>query len=103
MSQGVSPQITISPKNFSATIAFVRFMIGMGKQVGFQVGSLVERPGADLAFVRRLFHMEDLVHGQGPGLAESFAALVAFERFFLRMDVSVTEIKSVTPLVSGNA
>lgn len=97
------PKITISPKHFSATIAFVRFMVGMGKQVRFQIGSLVERPGADLAFVRRLFHMEDLVHGQSPGLAESFAALVAFERFFLRMDVSVTNISNVTPLVSGNA
>ena len=54
-----------------------------------KIGALIERAVANGAFVVVFFQMGDLVHGQGPGLAEAFAALAAFERLFFGMDVAV--------------
>lgn len=41
----------------------IRFDVGVGKEVGFEVGPLIEASGADGTLVRRLFHMKDFVYG----------------------------------------
>lgn len=59
--------------------------------MGFQIWALVEAAIAHRAFVRRLFHVEGLVHGQCARLAKTFATFSAFEWLFFRMDKSVEE------------
>ena len=61
----------------------------MGEQVGLQVGPLVEASLADGTSVRTFLHVEDLVDGQGPRLAEAFPAVVALEGLLLGVDVPV--------------
>lgn len=58
-------------------------MVGVRQQMGLQVGSLVEAATADGTFVWRLFHVKDLVDGQRPRLAKTFATLQTFEWFLL--------------------
>lgn len=65
----------------------------MSQQVSLQVGPLVETARANRAFVRRLFQMEDPMDGQRPRLAETLAAIGAFERFLFRMNVSIQKEK----------
>jgi hypothetical protein len=50
---------------------------------------LIETSLTNGTSVGRLFHVEDLVNGQRSGLAKTFSAFVAFERFLFGMDVSV--------------
>lgn len=59
----------------------------MRKKVRLQVTPLIEASSADRTFVRRLLHVQDPVHRQGPALAESFAAVVALERLLLAVYV----------------
>lgn len=75
------PQFVIGREELLAFGTFQR-SIGVSQHVGFEIGPLVEGFGADGAFVGRFFHVEDLVHRQRSGLAESFTALGAFEWFF---------------------
>jgi hypothetical protein len=53
------------------------------EQVRLQVGALVEAAAAHRTLVWGLLHVEDLVHGQCPRLAEAFPTLAALERFLL--------------------
>ena len=57
--------------------------------MSFQIGTLVEGTITDWTFVRRFFHVQNLVYGQGAGLAEPFATFRALERLLLGVYVSV--------------
>ena len=59
------------------------------EEVGLEVGPLVEAPLTDGAAVRRLLVVEDLVHGQGAVLAETFTTIIALERLLFGVDVAV--------------
>lgn len=59
----------------------------MRQEVRLQVAPLVEASAAGRTLVRRLFHVQDAVHGQGAALAEALAAVGALERFLLAVDV----------------
>ena len=61
----------------------------MCEEVGLEVGPLVEAPLTDGAAVRRLLEVEDLVHGQGAVLAETFPTIIALERLLFGVDVAV--------------
>lgn len=82
VSEFVASEIAVASENLVALVAFVGFVVGVCEQVGFQVGPLVETPLANWTFVRRFFHVKDLVNRQGAGLAKSFSALTTLERFF---------------------
>lgn len=66
----------------------VRFDVGVGQQMRLKIRSLVEAPAAHGTLVGRFLHMQDLVNGQRPRLAESLSAFQAFEGFLLGVDVS---------------
>lgn len=87
--EAVPAQVAVPAEHFAARGAVVGLDVGMGQQVGLQVGPLVEAPAAHRTLVRRFLQMEDLVDGQSTGLAEPFAALQALERFLLGMDIPV--------------
>lgn len=91
------PQVAIPAEHLAAGGAVVRFDVRVREKMGLQVASLVETPCAHGTFVRRFLHVQDLVHGQGPALTESFSTLGAFERFFLAVDVPATD-RSIFPL-----
>ena len=61
----------------------------MCEEVGLEVGPLVEAPLTDGAAVRRLLVVEDLVHGQGAVLAETFTTIIALERLLFGVDVAM--------------
>lgn len=61
--------------------------------MGLQVRPLVEAPAANGALVGRLFHVQDLVDGQCPGLAETLAAFETLEWLLLGVDVSEDDEK----------
>jgi len=84
----MTPQVAITAKNFPAGCAVVRLDIGVGEQVGLQIGSLVEGAIAHWALMRRLLHMQDLVDSQSSGLTESLAAFGTLEGFLLGVDIS---------------
>ena len=63
MGQGMTPEITVPPEHFAARRALVRLVVGVRQQVRLQIGTLIEAPAADRAFVRRLVQMEDPVNG----------------------------------------
>jgi hypothetical protein len=65
----------------------------VSQEVGLEVGALIEAAVAHGAFVRRLFHVENLVNSQSATLTESFATFDAFEWLLLRVDVSGTRKK----------
>jgi len=88
----MTSQVAITSKNFPAGGAIVRLDIGVGEQVGLQIGSLVEGAIAHWALMRRLLHMQDLVDSQSSGLTESLAAFGALEGLLLGVDVSVKYI-----------
>lgn len=77
------------------------FNVGVGEQMGLQIGSLVEAPVADRTFVRGLFHVQDLMNGQSARLAEPFTTLQALEWLFLRVDVPDEEKKDGEGVFSG--
>lgn len=67
-------------------------MICVREKVGFQIAALVKASSAHGTFVGRFLHVENLVHGQGTALAETLAALAAFEGLLFAVDVPVTSI-----------
>ena len=89
MCQLVAPEITVSSEDLLALVALVRLVIGVGQEVGLQVGPLVEAPAADGTLVRGLFHVQNFVDRQCSRLAKSFATFTTLERFLLRVYISV--------------
>ena len=77
-----------------ALIALVGLVVRMGQQVGLQVAPLVEAALAHGTLVRALLHVQDLVDGQGPRLAEPFSAVGAFERLLFRMNIPKVKVWS---------
>lgn len=57
------------------------------QKMSLQVTPLVEAPGANRTLVRRLLHVQDLVYGQSPALAESFSTFAAFKWLLFAVDV----------------
>lgn len=90
MCQRVPPQVAVSTKHLAARGALVRLVIRVGEKVGLEVAALVEASRAHRAFVGRLLHVEDLVHGQCTALAETLAALAALERLLLAVNIPAT-------------
>lgn len=66
-----------------------RLDIGVGEEVGLQVGPLVEVALTNGTTVGRLLHVEDLVHCQRAGLAEALAALLTLKGLLFGVDVAV--------------
>ena len=91
MREAVTPQVTIASEHFAAGGAVVRFNVGVGEQVGLEVGALVEAAAAHRTLVWGLLHVQDLVNGQCPRLAEPLAAFTTLERLLLRVDVPATD------------
>lgn len=60
----------------------------MREEVRLQIAPLIEATSADHTLVRRLLHMQDLVHRQRSALAEALAALGALERLLLAVYVA---------------
>lgn len=89
--EAVPAEVAIAAEHFAARRTVIRFDVGVRQQVRFQVGPLVEAPAAHRTLVRRLFQMQDLVHGQRARLAKPFAALQTLERFLLGVDVPVAK------------
>lgn len=50
---------------------------------------LIERLSTGRALVRGILHVQDLMNGQGSGLAKSFSTFKTFEWFVFGMDVLV--------------
>ena len=65
------------------------FDVGVGEQVGFQVGPLVETSLADWTSVWSLLEVKDLVNSQCATLTESFSTVATFEWFLFGVDVAV--------------
>lgn len=55
--------------------------------MGLQIRALIEGAIAHGTLVRRLLHVQNLVHGQGARLAKAFAALGALEGLLLGVNV----------------
>lgn len=66
--------------------------------MSLEIAPLIKASGADRALVRRLLHVQDLVNGQGPALAESLAAFGALERLLLAVDVPAEGVFSISTL-----
>lgn len=89
MGQSVASKITIATELF-ATFGTIEWLnVGMCKKMSFEIGSLIKRSSASVAFVRRIFHVLNFVYSQSTILAKAFSAFAAFEWFFFRMNVSV--------------
>jgi hypothetical protein len=86
--EAVSSQVAVAPKDLAAA-AVIWLDVGVREEVSLQVRALVEAPAANRTLVRRLLHVQDLVHGQRARLAEALAALDAFKWFLFGMDISV--------------
>jgi hypothetical protein len=71
--------------------------VSVGQQMGLQVGALVEAALAYGTSVRALLHVEDLVDGQGAGLAEALPAVVTLEGLLLGVNVSVVPQVVLSP------
>lgn len=91
MGEFVATEVAVAAEHFVALIALVGLVVGVREQVGLEIGPLIEAPHADGTLVRRLFHVQDLVDGQGTRLTESFATFLTLERFLLGVDVSERE------------
>ena len=87
----VTPKVATAAEEFGAAGTLVGFVVGVGEQVGLEVGALVETAAAHRTLVGGLLHVQDLVHGQSPRLTEPLATLCALERLLLRVDVPATE------------
>jgi hypothetical protein len=90
----VTPKVATAAEEFGTAGTFVGLVVGVGEQVGLEVGALVETAAAHRTLVGGLLHVQDLVHGQSPRLAEPLATLSALERLLLRVDVPATDIHS---------
>ena len=95
MRQGVATEVAITPKHLATGTTLVGLVVGVGEQVGLEVGALVETAAAHRTLVGGLLHVQDLVHGQSPRLAEPLATLSTLERLLLRVDVPATDIHSL--------
>jgi hypothetical protein len=82
MGQAMPPQITVPSKHLPTCRTVVRFDVRVSEQMGLEVRPLIERPATHRTLVRRLFHVEDFVDGEGAGLAETLAAFRALEGLF---------------------
>jgi hypothetical protein len=91
MSECVPSKVAVSAKDLSAVGAFVWLEVGVGEEVGLQVGALVEGPRADGTLVRGLVHVQDLVHCQRPRLTKSLPTFRTFERLLLTVNVPEEE------------
>ncbi len=89
MGQLVSPEITVSAEDLLTLVAFIRLVVGVGQQVGLEVGPLIKASSTDGTLVGRLFHVEDFVDRQCSGLAKPFATFSTLEGLLLGMDVPV--------------
>ena len=65
--------------------------------MSLKVRSLVKAPLAHRALVGWLFHVQDLVDGQGPGLAETFATFGADKWLLFGVNVSVIPKMILSP------
>ena len=88
----MTPKVATAAEEFGTAGTFVGLVVGVGEQVGLEVGALVETAAAHRTLVRGLLHVQDLVHGQSPRLTEPLATLSALERLLLRVDVPATDI-----------
>ena len=93
--QGVASEVTIPPEHLATGTTLVGLVVGVSEQVGLEVGALVEAAAAHRTLVWGLLHVQDLVNGQCPRLAEPLAALTTLERLLLRVDVPATDIHSL--------
>lgn len=89
MGELVPAEITIASEDLFALVALVRFVIRMRQQMRLEVGALVKAATTYGTLVRRLFHVEDLVHGQRARLTKAFAAFAALERLLFGVYISV--------------
>lgn len=83
----MTSQVAIASENLATVLAIVGFDVGVRQEVRLEIAALVEGAAARGAFVRGLLQVEGLVNGQGAGLAETFAAVWAFEGLLFGMDV----------------
>jgi len=89
--QRVSSKIAVSTKHLTAGRTFVRFVIRVREKMSLQVAPLIETSGTDRTLVRRLLHVQDLVHRQSATLAEALAAFATFEGLLLTMNIPEEE------------
>ena len=87
MRETVPPEVAVPPEDLTAGRAVVGLYVGVGQEVGLEIGALVEGAAADGALVGRLLHVQYPVDDEGPRLAEALAALQALERLLLAVDV----------------
>ena len=83
MRQGVASEVAIAPEHLTAGATLVGLVVGVREQVCLEVGALVETAAAHRTLVWGLLHVQNLVHGQRPRLAEPLATLTALERLLL--------------------
>ena len=57
MRQGVATEIAIAPKYFATGTALVGLVVGVGEQMGLEVGALVETAAAHRTLVGGLLHV----------------------------------------------
>ena len=86
----MTSQVAVPAKQFGAASTLIGLVVGVGEQVRLEVGALVEAPAAHRTLVRRLLHVQDLVHCQRTRLAEPLPTLSTLEWLLLRVDVPAT-------------
>ena len=79
----VPAEVAVAAELLAAIGAVVRLDVGVGEEVGLQIGPLVEGPAAGGTLVWRVVHVEDAVDGEGARLAEALAAFSALEGLLL--------------------
>lgn len=83
-------EVAVTPKHLATVRTAVRLDVRVREEVRLEVGTLVEGSRAHRTAVRGALGVQDAVHGQRAGLAETFAALRAPERLLLRVDIPAT-------------
>ena len=91
MRELVAAEVAVAAEDFATTRALEGPDVGVSEKMCLKIRSLVESAAALRAFVRRVVQMQDSVNGESPRLTEAFAAVVAFEGLFLRVNVSEGE------------
>lgn len=89
MRQRMTSQITVASELLAAISTVVGLDIRVREKVRLQVGALIEATIANVAFVRRVLHVEDAMHRQSATLTKAFPTLCALERLLFRVDVPV--------------
>lgn len=85
----VGDQVGALAERFTAHLAFVGFFTSVNVRVFLHIRLLVEPLAAVLAGVRPRVRVDEQVRGEGGGAFEGFAAHLALEAFFLRVDIHV--------------